>query len=127
MTDTAVLSLIGVISVALIAGFFGLRAAMVTAKVSKEGNVGTFAKLLLERVESLEDDVKEVKRDLSQMTRVFSTALNFIERFLLWAQDGSKPPIPDVPESLREHLDNHLIREHKRQQDRINPVDADPN
>ena len=121
MIDAPTLGLIGIIAAAIIAGFFGLRAAMTTAKVNKEGNAVTFSKNLMDRVESLEDDVRDLKKELKEINRVFTTALNFIEKLWLWAHDGSKPPIPDVPTSLREHLDPALFREHVKQQDRLNP------
>lgn len=62
-------------------------------------------------------EIRQLRTDLDHVTKTFRISMNFIERFLLWARDGSKPPIPTIPDSLREHLDPSLIREHSRQQE----------
>lgn len=110
------------IAVAALIGYMGARfAATSTMKIGKETNAVTWAGQLLTRVESLEEDVSQLKKDLTKITRSFTVAVNYIEKFLQWAQDGSDPPIPDVPEALDEHLDPYLIRKHKIQQAHFNP------
>ena len=61
----------------------------------------TFAKNLMDRVESLEEDVKDLRKDLNIVSRNFSTAINFIERMVFWAKGGSKPPIPGMSRSSK--------------------------
>lgn len=78
-------------------------------------------RLTLERLAKVESDVAELRTALKETNTLFRTALDFIEKLWLWAHDGSKPPIPDVPDSLRSHLDPALFREHVKQQDRLNP------
>lgn len=72
------------------------------------------------RARSTMQDAELVKlRDgMDKVTRAFRIAMNFIEQFLLWERDGSQPPRPNIPESLKEYLDPSLIREHIRQQER---------
>lgn len=72
------------------------------------------------RTRSTLQDAELVKlRDgMDKVTRAFRIAMNFIEQFLLWERDGSQPPRPNIPESLKEYLDPSLIREHIRQQER---------
>lgn len=122
---TGLLALIGV----LVVGYFtykrGRQSDKATAETNREANAITFSGQLLARLDKLEEKVEEQDAKIERLGRVFKVSLNFIERFLLWAHDGSKPPIPDVPGSLREHLDPHLMDEHARQQDRLNPADAE--
>lgn len=112
MNPDQILPLIG----ALIAGAVGVYGATyagrTSSKASKESNAVTFSKTLIDRLESLEEDVKDLRSDLNRVSRNFSTAINFIERMVFWAKGGSKPPIPGIPESLREHLDPSLIDRH---------------
>ena len=122
---TGLIALIGV----LVVGYFtykrGKQSDKVTAEANREANAITFSGQLLVRLDKLEEKVEEQDAKIERLGRVFKVSLNFIERFLLWAHDGSKPPIPDVPGSLQEHLDPHLMDEHNRQQDRLNPSDAE--
>jgi hypothetical protein len=125
----------------IVVGWFTYRSTRkkdkVQAVISKEANAITWNVQLLKRIETLEgreehrdqrvreletrDQAREeqlttVKNDLDLLGRVFGVAVNYIERFLQWAKDGSRPPIPDIPEPLRSHLDPSLIDEHHRQQ-----------
>ncbi|MFC3299650.1 hypothetical protein FJV46_10745 [Arthrobacter agilis] len=88
----------------------------VTAELSKEANAITWSQDLVKRLDKLEDELKEVRADLDKVTRTFRISMNYIERLWQWAKTGSRPPIPDIPESLYEHLDPSLIDEHHRQQ-----------
>lgn len=107
---------------ALIAGAVGVYGATyagrTSSKVAKETNAVTFSQHLMTRLESLEEDVAELRKDLNLVSRNFSTAINFIERMVFWAKGGSKPPIPGIPESLKQHLDPSLIDRHEEQQER---------
>lgn len=94
----------------------GKQSDKVTAVVSKEANAITWSAQLLERLENVENEVKTLRADLNKVTRISSTAINFIERVLLWAIDGCKGPMPPVPRTLVEHLDPGLVEEHERQQ-----------
>lgn len=61
--------------------------------------------------------IQELRATVDKVTRVFRTAMNFIEQFLLWERDGQTPPRPNIPETLKEYLDPGLIVEHRRQQE----------
>jgi hypothetical protein len=63
-------------------------------------------------------ELTKLRDGMDKVTRAFRIAMNFIEQFLLWERDGSQPPRPNIPESLKEYLDPSLIREHIRQQER---------
>lgn len=108
------------IIVALIAAAASYAAARYsshsTLKASKEANAVTFSRDLMSRVESLEDDVKELKGKLEQVTLTSTTAINYIERWLLWALGGCQGPMPIIPTRLIPHLDPSLVEEHQRQQ-----------
>lgn len=116
MNPDQILVLLG----ALIAGAVGVYGATysnrTSSRTAKETNAVTFSKNLMERLESLEDDVALLRKDLNLVTRNFSTAINFIERMVFWARGGSKPPIPGIPESLKAHLDPSLIDQHQEHQ-----------
>lgn len=65
-----------------------------------------------------DDELRKLRDGMDKVTHAFRIAMNFIEQFLLWERDGSQPPRPNIPESLKEYLDPSLIREHMRQQER---------
>ena len=79
-------------------------------------NVAAFMRLEKEVMDQGKK-LEELRTDLNKVTHVFRISMAYTERFLLWARDGSRPPIPSIPEQLREHLDPSLIREHSRQQE----------
>jgi DNA-binding transcriptional regulator YiaG len=112
------LTLAGILIVAAGGAYGATYAGRTASKTSKEATAVTFAKNLMERVESLEEDVKDLRKDLNIVSRNFSTAINFIERMVFWAKGGSKPPIPGIPESLKAHLDPSLVDRHHEQQER---------
>ena len=114
----ALLTLAGVIIVTGGAAYGATYAGRTSSKTAKETNAVTFSKQLMERLESLEEDVKSLRADLNAVSRSFNTAINFIERMVLWAKGGSKPPMPDIPESLKRHFDPSLIDRHEKQQER---------
>ncbi|MHA7275374.1 hypothetical protein ACX80O_02405 [Arthrobacter sp. Hz1] len=123
MSETTALGLIGVVLSALIAGFFGLRAAMATAKVNREENAVTFSGDLLKEVRDLrtdlaavEKEVRTLRSDLDAVTELFKAAINFSEGVMLWALGGCHGPMPRVPITLRKYFDPSLIDEHERQQ-----------
>ncbi|RJU01971.1 hypothetical protein D6T65_04955 [Arthrobacter frigidicola] len=63
-----------------------------------------------------EAEITKLRDGIGKVTAAFRVAMNFIEQFLLWERDGSAPPRPSIPDSLKEYLDPQLIREHIRQQ-----------
>lgn len=63
------------------------------------------------------EEIKHLRTGMNKVTHAFGVAMNFIEQFLLWERDGSRPPRPHIPGALEEYLDPALIREHIRQQD----------
>jgi DNA-binding transcriptional regulator YiaG len=118
MDSNQLLTLLGVLIVAGGGAYGATYAARTSSRTAKETNAVTFSKNLMERLESLEEDVKGLRADLNIVSRNFSTAINFIERMVFWAKGGSKPPIPGIPESLKAHLDPSLIDRHYEQQER---------
>lgn len=118
MNPDQIFTLLGILIVAGGGAYGATYAGRTSSKTAKEATAVTFAKNLMERVESLEEDVKDLRKDLNIVSRNFSTAINFIERMVFWAKGGSKPPIPGIPESLKPHLDPSLIDRHEEQQER---------
>jgi DNA-binding transcriptional regulator YiaG len=116
-----IFTLLGVLIVAGGGAYGATYAGRTSSKTAKEATAVTFAKNLMERVESLEEDVKDLRKDLNLVSRNFSTAINFIERMVFWAKGGSKPPIPGIPDSLKAHLDPSLVDQHHEQQERERP------
>ena len=112
MNPDQILTLVGILVVAAGGAYGATYAGRTSSKAAKEATAVTFAKNLMDRVESLEEDVKDLRKDLNVVSRNFSTAINFIERMVLWARGGSTPPIPGIPESLKIHLDPGLIDRH---------------
>lgn len=78
-------------------------------------NTGAFTRLENE-VTRQGAELVELRTTVEKVTKAFRIAINFIEQFLLWERDGSQPPRPHIPESLKEYLDPRLIAEHIRQQ-----------
>lgn len=124
----------GIITVA--GSVFGARYASKASVKVKEIDVDAAAYERADRINAaaflrLEGEVTRQGREISELrttvekvTKAFRVAINFIEQFLLWERDGSLPPRPNIPESLKEYLDPSLIREHIRQQkqdDRTQP------
>jgi DNA-binding transcriptional regulator YiaG len=120
MNPDQLLTLAGILIVTGGAAYGATYAGRTSSKVAKETNAVTFSRDLMARLESLEEDVKSLRKDLNVVSRNFSTAINFIERMVFWAKGGSKPPIPGIPESLKAHLDPSLIDQHYEQQERDN-------
>jgi hypothetical protein len=129
MNDTLVTILGTLISASalVVVGLFTYRSTRkkdtVTAEVSKEANAITWSKDLLGRLEKLEGEVTSVRNDLNAITRTLRISTNYIERLWQWGTSGSRPPIPDIPETLYTHLDPTLIDEHHRRQREHNPKD----
>ena len=93
-------------------------------------NVAAFSRIEGE-VKDLRDRLTQQGKELGQLrdgmdkvTHAFRIAMNFIEQFLLWERDGSPPPRPNIPETLKEYLSPFLIREHERQQERDDKAGA---
>lgn len=77
-------------------------------------NAAAFQRLEAE-VERQGQELSELRNAVKQINKVFQTALNFIEQFLLWERNP-QAPLPQIPEPLKEHLDPRLVAEHIRQQ-----------
>lgn len=77
-------------------------------------NAAAFQRLEAE-VERQGQELSELRNVVKQINKVFQTALNFIEQFLLWERNP-QAPLPQIPEPLKEHLDPRLVAEHIRQQ-----------
>jgi DNA-binding transcriptional regulator YiaG len=118
MNPENLFTLLGVIIVAAGGVYGATYSNRTSSRTAKEATAVTFSKNLMDRLESLEEDVKVLRADLNLVSRNFSTAINFIERMVFWAKGGSKPPIPGIPESLKAHLDPSLIDRHQEQQER---------
>jgi len=80
-------------------------------------NAGAFQRLEAEVLRQ-GTELTSLRSTVEKVTKAFGIAMNFIEQFLLWERDGSQPPRPAIPESLKEYLNPSLIREHMRQQER---------
>lgn len=118
MTPDQIVTLLGVVLAGVIGAVSAKISASASTKNSKEANAVTFSKTLIERVESLETDVETLRTDLDNVTQNFRHAINFIERMVFWARGGSKPPIPEIPTSLKEFFDPSLVERHTEEQDR---------
>lgn len=77
-------------------------------------NAAAFQRLEGE-VERQGRELADLRTAVKQINKVFQTALNFIEQFLLWERNP-EAPLPHIPEPLKEHLDPRLVAEHIRQQ-----------
>lgn len=84
------------------------------AKVGEEANAVTFSRDLIARVESLEEDVKQLRTDLEKNRKVISTAVSFIERLMSWVLAGGHGPRPALSTLLEPHLDDWLVSQYKK-------------
>ncbi|HET7399729.1 MAG TPA: hypothetical protein VFJ94_14525 [Intrasporangium sp.] len=63
---------------------------------------------LQEQVYSLREDNADLHGVVDQMRHALSLATRYIEALLRWAREGSVPPQPTVPVSLRDLIDPTL-------------------
>lgn len=101
----------------------GKQSDKVTATISKETNAIAWSAQLLDRLEkvegevvSLRDDVKTLEGEVRTLRDDLTTAINFIESFMLWALAGCYGPMPRMPFKIRKYFADELIEEHERQQ-----------
>lgn len=108
MNPDQILPLIGALIAGAAAVYGATYAGRTSSKASKEATAVTFSKNLMDRLEKVEQKVERLERN-------FSTAINFIERMVFWARGGSKPPIPEIPSSLKEFFDPSLTTRHEEE------------
>lgn len=89
-----------------------IYAATRTAKSAKEANAVTFSKTLLERIEGLEDDIKELRASQQKTASILSVWTVFTENLFRWGRGGGGEPEPTIPAQLREQL-AHLIHDYE--------------
>lgn len=118
MTAEQLVTLLGLLITAGATVVVGLLASGASKKVSKEQSAVTFSQHLIDRVEGLESRNDDLEARFGALEKSFTTAINFIERMVLWARGGSKPPMPSIPKSLLNHFDPALIEEHQEHQDK---------
>ena len=120
---TGLLALIGVALGTWATYKRGKQSDKTTAAVSKETNAIAFSAQLLGRLEevegkvtSLQNDVKTLEGEVRTLRDDLTTAINFIESFMLWALSGCHGPMPRMPFKIRKYFADELIEEHERQQ-----------
>lgn len=117
MTAEQLVTLLGLLITATATIVVSVVASRSSKKVSKEQNAVTFSQHLIDRIEGLEKRNDDLETRFGVLEKSFTTAINFIERMVLWARGGSKPPMPSIPKSLMSHFDPSLIEEHLEHQE----------
>lgn len=117
MSAEQLVTLLGLLITASATVVVSVIASRSSKKVSKEQNAVTFSQHLIDRIEGLEKRNDDLENRFSLLEKSFTTAINFIERMVLWARGGSKPPMPSIPKSLMAHFDPSLIEEHLEHQE----------
>lgn len=117
MTSEQLVTLMGLLITAAASVLVGVIASGASKKVNKEQSAVTFSQHLIDRIEGLEKRNDDLESRFGSLEKSFTTAINFIERMVLWARGGSKPPMPSIPKSLLTHFDSALIEEHQEHQD----------
>lgn len=62
------------------------------------------------------EKLKQVETKADLATRDLGIAINWLEQFLMWEQDGSRPPRPHIPTALRKHINQALLIEQRKEQ-----------
>lgn len=100
----------------MLVGVLGLLGVLYTGTrsraSSREANAVTFSKTLLDRIETLEDDIKELKEGQQKTASILSVWTVFTENLFRWGRGGGGEPEPSIPAQLREQL-AHLIHDHQ--------------
>ena len=71
-----------------------------------------------------DEKIEKVEKKADLATRDLGIAINWLEQFLMWEQDGSRPPRPHIPSALRKHINQALLMEQRREQLQHNREDV---
>lgn len=85
-----------------------------SSRVGQEANAVTFSRDLMARIEGLEDDVREMRRELDSVKQIKGVAITFIERVLAWVHSGAKKPTPRIPSVIEPFLAEEIVANHRR-------------
>ncbi len=81
-----------------------------TRKTGQEANAVTFSKTLMERIESLEGDIDELKKGQKESASTITAFTVFTEQLFRWSRGSGGEPAPTVSTKRRERLE-HLIHD----------------
>ena len=84
------------------------ESAAVALATSGVALMQTVADRLDERLKGLEAEVGELRREQVHMRLTLSAAARYIEKLLRWAKSDTRPPIPHLPDDLRDLIDPSL-------------------
>lgn len=103
---------------AVIGALFALIAAKYTAKaaakVGEEANAVTFSRDLITRVESLEEDVRQLRADLDSSRKTTGVTTSLLERVIAYILAGCVGPRPAIPALIKPLLDEWLVKQYER-------------
>lgn len=93
----------------IIVGLFVLIGTAVTAYLGYRANKGSaaneFTKNLMERLDKVEEQVKELQAALTLSQRATIAAVRFIDRLVSWGKAGGVEKMPTPSPELHEYLD----------------------
>jgi hypothetical protein len=113
--------IVGGVFAAVITAIAAIVVAGIARRTNRDANAITFANTLNNRLQAVEDDLEEVKNQLTRSQRAVAGAVRFIDRLVEWGRLGGKGQMPNPPKTLHEYLDADawgLVAE---------PVDDHPN
>lgn len=100
MSDTVLVAIISVAGTALV-GWLAYR-------VNNRGAANAFTANLLARLESVEDQLDDLKKQLTLSQRATVAAVRFIDRLVDWGRRGGVEKMPTPSPELHEYLDPTL-------------------
>lgn len=104
-------SVLGAVATGLAAIIVARTGSKSTAKSAKEASAVTFAANLTQRLETVEQEIKDLRGELLGAQRVIQAATGYIDGLLWWLRTGRRGRMPHPPRILQDHLDPSLIDE----------------
>lgn len=100
LSQTTGYILVGIVT-AVVTGFVGWLAY----RANKGSAANAFTANLLARLDAVEDQLEELRGQLSLSQRATIAAVRFIDRLADWGRAGGRSPMPVPSPELHEYLD----------------------
>lgn len=97
--------IVGGVFAAVVTACAAVIVAIISRRTNRDANAITFANSLNSRLQAVEDDLEEVKSQLTKSQRALQSAIRFIDRLVSWGRDGGSGVMPSPPAPLHDFLD----------------------
>lgn len=100
MSDTLLVGILSVVGTSLV--------GVLAYTVNKRSTVNAFTANLLQRLDSVEDQLEQLTGQLTTAQSATIAAVRFIDRLVDWGRRGGGEPMPKPTEELHKYLDPDL-------------------